>query len=36
MNISLDYPVNPRPRYGYDKPPHPLVSIVLFMSEVRN
>ncbi|HBV97888.1 MAG: hypothetical protein JL50_07630 [Peptococcaceae bacterium BICA1-7] len=29
MNISLDYPVNPVPRYGYGRPPHPRLYRIL-------
>ena len=29
FQISLDYPVHPRPRYGYGLPPHPQLDAVL-------
>lgn len=34
-DITLDYPIRPQPRYGYGKPPHPLLHAILDRSRAR-
>jgi hypothetical protein len=33
--VELDYAIDPRPRYGYGKPPHPLLTSIIGEGRVR-
>ena len=35
MDIHLDYPVHPRPRYGHGRPPHPQLTALLAAGDAR-